>query len=97
MKTAFIAAGLLIASTPAFAEYPTHAYAGRACHATLEEWIKKETHGGDRLQGSPLQFGAIIVAQVQWADGTVQEVTVGPEGGQFCTLAAKDLTRVATQ
>ena len=94
-----LTAGVVILSTcgaeaetarPAFAYRPAETH----CHQTLELLLERELRE-KILQESWL--GAFGELTVRWSNGTVQELTVGPSGDQFCVLASRFVSSLVTQ
>ena len=87
MKTSALALALLAAVTAPAAAFDYKATVTQ-CHETQEKWIARETRGGEKILERQ-DFGAFMALKVRWDSGTIQEVTVGPHGDRFCTLATR--------
>lgn len=66
------------------------------CHETIELLVAREFANGDKIEDETW-LGAYGELVVRWDNGTVQELTVGPSGNQFCVLAARFVSSQATQ
>ena len=93
MKTSVLALALLAAATAPAAAFDYKATVTQ-CHETQEKWIERETRGGEKILERQ-DFGAFMSLKVRWDSGTVQEVTVGPHGDRFCTLATRHVSSPA--
>lgn len=80
-------AGLCCVLTTSAAAYPYKAHVSQ-CYGNRDQWTASV---GRKVQEIH-EFGAFLVATIQWDNGAVSEVTVGPYEDQFCILAEQLIT-----
>lgn len=95
MKTATAAALLAIfASSGAALAYSGDYVADRkTCAGSFEKWVEDHAAGGEKIIEERGRVGAFAAYLVEWNDGTLQEVTIGPttddEGNSSICILAK--------
>lgn len=91
MRTTLLTTAALLAATLAA---PAHAADWRlradnpdTCAPTVLQWM--QTVGKNRLTLPALHNDQVLIGEIKWADGTVENVMVAPRGDAVCVLAVE--------